>query len=287
MSDDIDITSGRGLFDPDSGEPTATEPDEQALRDFLASNGVAGTAIETAAREAMVQAAQSVTEGVFSWWPAVRRFFAPEIHTIVDTCMEPVEISGYWLTLPAVPDAKVTLSVAVTKTRQVAATLKVAGVGGGPTFQMAVRSGLQHEALSQQRAVLTAMGRFQRVQVSEDGKVLGEYARLVYLDKDNVEWSYPAAQVPAAAQLGPQVSSVGYDLTTNTSADEVTDSVARDTTWDFSAGLSLPQFGGLTVGISGQVSYQQEANYEYQLPPGRYYRATRYASFPVFVWTLR
>ena len=181
-----------------------------------------------------------------------------------------------------------TLAVSVTDTKQRAVSVKIAGVGGGPSFEIAVTSGLQHEATSQQRAVLATWGKFEHVQVIRKGKPIGEYARLVALDEENVEWSYPAATLPDPAQLGPKGPTVGYDTTTNQSADKITDAITRGTTWDFSAGITLPpQLGGIEAGINGQASYQRDVGYEYLLPAGRRYEATKYANFPVYVWSVK
>jgi hypothetical protein len=283
MSVEIEITSAPGLIDPGTGQPVTGEPYESALNDFLSSRGVANTDVEVAVREALLRAEESANEAT-GWWDAVRYFFAPETHNVVDTEEARIELAGYWLTLPDVPEAKVTLTVSVTDKSQRAMSVKIAGIGGGPSFELTVKSGLQHEATSQQRAVLATRGAFQRVQVTRGGKPIGEYARLVALDEDNVEWSYPAAALPGSAQLGQKGPSVGYDLRANTSADKVTLDITQGTTWDFSAGLKLTQLGGIEAGISGQVSYQRDASYEYELPPGRRYQATKYASFPVYVW---
>lgn len=283
MSVEIEITSTPGLINPRTGQPVTGEPDEGALNDFLSSRGVANTEVEVAARETLHRI-RGGTEEAAGWWDAIRDFFAPEIHNVVDTEETRVELAGYWLTLPDVPEAKVTLTVSITDKSQRAMSVKIAGIGGGPTFELTVKSGLQHEAESQQRAVLATRGTFQRVQVTRGGKPIGEYARLVALDEENVEWSYPPAELPGPALLGQPGSSVGYDLRANTSADKVTLDTTQGTTWDFSAGIKLPQLGGIEAGLSGQVSYERDVSYEYVLPPGRRYQATKYASFPVYVW---
>jgi hypothetical protein len=282
MPIEVEITSTPGLIDPGTGQPITGQPYDTALDDFLSSRGVANTDVEVATKEALLR--REVTEEAFGWWSAIRDFFVPEIHNVVDTEENQVELAGYWLTLPDVPEAKVTLTVSLTDKNQRAMSVKIAGIGGGPSFELAVKSGLQHEATSQQRAVLTTRGTFQRVQVTRKGKLIGEYARLVSLDEENVQWSYPAAALPDLAQLGQKGLTVGYDLSTNTSADKITLAITQGTTWDFSVGIKLTQLGGIEAGISGQVSYQRDVGYEYLLPPGRRYKATKYASFPVYVW---
>lgn len=287
MPVEVEITSTPGLIDPDTGEPTAGQPYEDALSDFLSSTGVANTEVEAATREVLFRSGES-TDEAFGWWNAIRYFFTPDIHKVLAVKESRVELAGYWLTLPDVPEAKVTLAVSVTDAKQRAISVKIAGVGGGPSFELAVKSGLQHEATSQQRAVLTTRGKFEHVQVIRKGKPIGEYVRLVALDEKNVEWSYPAATLPDPAQLGPKGSTVGYDTTTNKSADKVTDTITQGTTWDFSAGIKLPpQLGGIEAGINGQVSYQRDVGYEYLLPAGRHYEATKYANFPVYVWIVK
>ena len=286
MPVDIEITSTPGLIDPGTGQPVTGEPYESALDDFLSSRGVANTDVEVAARQTLLRAEEGTNEAA-GWWDAIRYFFAPEIHNVVNTEEARVELAGYWLTLPDVPEAKVTLTVSVTDKNQRAMSVKIAGIGGGPTFELTVKSGLQHEAASQQRAVLATRGTFQRIQVTRGGQPIGEYARLVALDEENVEWSYPPAALPGPALLGPTGNTVGYDLRTNTSADKVTLDITQGTTWDFSAGLKLPQLGGIEAGLSGQVSYERDVSYEYVLPPGRRYQATKYARFPVYVWVAK
>jgi hypothetical protein len=281
----IEIASTPGLIDLDTGQPTSGEPYQGALEDFLSSNGVTNTDIELAVKEELDRAGQSAGEA-FGWWAPIRSFFSPKIHKVLATEKQRVELAGYWLTLPDVPEAKVTLAVSVTDSTQRAASMKIAGVGGGPSFELTVQSGLQHEAASQERAVLSTMGTFQHIQVVKDGRIIGGYVRLAALDRNNVEWTYPAATLPPPAQLGNEISTVGYNLITKTSADTVFFKINRGTTWDFSAGINLPQFGGIQAGISGQVTYQQDTDYAYLLPPGRRYQAARFTRFPVYVWSV-
>ena len=69
MPVEVEITSSPGLIDPDTGQPTADQPYEDALSDFLSSTGVANTDVEVAIQEAL----QGTDEGL-GWWSAIRGF---------------------------------------------------------------------------------------------------------------------------------------------------------------------------------------------------------------------
>lgn len=301
----VEISTTPGLADLAAGELSLQVSVDDALAEFLATPGVANTPVEAEAKAALAHAEEEAGEqedaepqGVdaygyrervraFGWLDGLRRFFAPEEHQVVGVEDHTVELAAYWLTVPAVAGAAVTLSIEVTNSHKTAASVKIAGIGGGPTFDVAVKQGLEHPATTDQRATLTTSGTFQRIDVVKDGTLLGTYARLVALDQANVDWAFPHASPPDASELGAVTGSTGYDLTGNSKSDTVILQLSRGTTWDMSAGIKLASLGGIEACVSGQVSYEQDVGYTYELPPHHRYRATRYDAFPAYIWTLQ
>jgi hypothetical protein len=168
-----------GLFDS-SGQPTEHAPYEGAIEDFLATPGVSGSDVAAAFEQALNQAEQETAESG-GWWDKLRGFFRPETHRVaaVDNCA--VELEGYWMTLPEVMGASVKLSVNVTSSSLTSASFKIAGIGGGPTFTIDLKEGLNHQASRCERVVLSAVGTFQKIEVVRRGNVIGTYPRLISL----------------------------------------------------------------------------------------------------------
>jgi hypothetical protein len=280
-----ELTAIPGPVDPHSGRPSEQAPYEGAIEDFLATPGVSGTDVAAAFRRVLTLAAQETAEGA-DWWGAVRRFFAPEVHTVVAVGEQPVELEGYWMTLPDVKDASVKLTVTVGSSRETAASFTIAGIGGGPTFTIDLKEGLSHQAAVCERIALSTMGVFQRVEVTQNGNVIGTYPRLVTLDLDNLDWDFDPATPPSASTLGNPMSSRRFDQSASNGSTTITLEISRGTTWEMSAGLSLANLGGIEAKLSAKATYQRDVAVECTLPGNHHYLATRYAGFPAYLWSL-
>jgi hypothetical protein len=279
-----EVTVIPGPVDPDTGSPSPEPPYEGALEDFLATPGVAGTEVETVLNQTLLQATQETAEGL-GWWDNIRQFFARENHTVVAEGEQVVELEGYWMILPEVPGASVSLTVSLSSSNEKSASFMIAGTGGGPAFTIGLKEGLSHQAAVCERITLTAVGVFQKIEVSKDNAVIGTYPRLASLDTDNLSWRFSPAAPPAAALLGNAFSTTRFDASTAAGTTTPTLEITQGTTWDVSAGIDLPNIGGIKAQISAKIKYEHGVKFEYSLPGGHLYTASRYQNLPAYLWT--
>src|SRR5690348_3089050 len=181
-----EVTVIPGPVDPGTGEPSPVPPYEGALDDFLDTPGVAGTEAVTELRRAQLAASQETVESVAGVWGGIKWFFTGERHTVLEENKQVVELGGYWVIPPGVSDASAKLTVGLSSSSEKSASFTIAGIGGGPTFTIDLEEDLTHEATECVRITLTAVGVFQKVQMTRDGQVVTTYPRLVSIDRDNL-----------------------------------------------------------------------------------------------------
>ena len=280
-----ELTVIPGLVDPASGRPLPDLPSTGAVEDFLKSTGVADTAVAAALRVVLAAAAQQTAEGL-GWWDAIRRFFAPEIHTVVAESEQTVVLDGYWVTLPATAGASAKLTVTMGSSEETSASFMIAGMGGGPTFLLDLKEGVSRPADRCERIVLLTTGRFQKVEVTQNGAVIGAYPRLVALDLANLGWDFEPATPPSAATLGDPITTRDFDLTKVAGSATRSVEIGRGTTWEMSAGLELAGLGGIKAKLSAKATYRRDVAIECKLPAGHHYLAARYEGFPAWLWSL-
>jgi hypothetical protein len=283
----IHIYTIPGLAETGDDHPSPRKPYNEAIDDFLATPGIAGTGIEDEFDDVLRDEADETDEGV-PGWEGLRRFVTGKRHAVIGEDKRPVELGAYWLTLPDVPDAEVEFSISDAKSTETSASLTVAGIGGGPQFTVELREGLKHKAKCSEKGVISTIATFQQISVTNrQGTVIGTYPRLVALDKNRVNWSFVPAAPPLAADLGPEGPSRGYDQSGTDGSTTVSLSIERDITWNMSAGISLPKLGGISVNVSAKVTYRKAVKFEYQLPGRHRYEATRYKAFPAYIWSVQ
>jgi len=279
-----EIIAVPGLADAGNATPPDA-PYAGAVRDLLATPGIAGTGVEGELRQALGQAIEDAGVGG-RWWDALRRRLTPEYHTIVGVDQQVIQLDGYWMTLPQANGAKVKLTVSVEASTERSASFTIAGIGGGPQVTLMLKEGLVHETSAAERVLLSAEATFQQIVVTRQGEVIATYPRLVAIDDRQLEWSFHPGDSPSGEGLGEPLSSRGFDQSTSEGSTTATLKIARGTVWEISAGLTLASLGGLEARISAKVAYQEGVALEYQLPPRHRYLATRYANFPAYVWTV-
>jgi hypothetical protein len=280
-----ELTVVPGPVDAESGRPSLQPPYEGALEDFLATPGVQGTEVEAALNRTLLEAAQDTAEAP-GWWNAVRRFFTGEDHQVVAETEQQVELEGYWMILPDVPGASVTLTVSINSSSETSASFTIAGIGGGPTFTIALKEGLSHEAAVCERITVTTTGVFEKVQVTKDDRILGTYPRLRSLDMSNLSWNFTPVPPPTPALLGDASSTTHFNASATAGKTVQTLEITRGTTWNVSAGLDLPNLGGIKAQVSTKNTYERDVKLEYTLPGGHVYAASRYAGLPAYLWSL-
>jgi hypothetical protein len=287
MSLKVEVTEQPGLQSildrPDEPNRAAVEP---ALHDFLATPGVAGSDIEADLNQAMAEQAETAAEG-FGWWDGFKAWWNGEQHKVVDTEQRKLELAAYWLTLPAVDGSKVAVSSSVSHSGEVSASLKIAGIGGGPTFTLDLKEQVDFNAIATERAFLTSTGTFEKVEVTNlAGEQIATYARLRVIDRDNFAWHREAAQPPDPSTLGSPTGSREFDVSGASGTTIETLSIASGTTWELGADLDLSALG-LSAKLGTKVTYAREVTYEYELPAGSDYLARRYSSFPAYLWSVK
>jgi hypothetical protein len=258
---------------------------ERAIDEFLLTTGIAGSPVETSLGDLASAGAES-TGQTGSWWASLKQLWKGEHHEVTGREHQWVELSSYWLTLPDISGAKVTLTSTVSNSKEASASLAIAGVGGGPAFTMAVEESVDFEASSDERAALRALGTFERIEVTKDGRCIAEYARLRSIDHNTTDWLRERAAAPDPADLGSVLRTQGFTITGATGTSTKKLSIDRGTSWNLGLDLTLPQLG-LTVTLEGTLTYEQDVDYAYQIPKGHDYEATVYEALPAFLWRLK
>jgi hypothetical protein len=274
---DIEITSTPGIADHAAA---GTPPSPRAVSEFRDSAGVLGTVV---GQEFDLVREQAITaEG--NPWQWLVGWFSPTRHVVTGYQDVLIEIQSYWLTLPNCAGASVKLTVSHSQATATSASCTILGIGGGPTFTMTAKVTPEYTATENRRAIRSVIGHFQRIEVRKHNRVLGEYPRLVGLDRSGNGWTYPVSQPPAIDQAWQLKDDDSYDWRDASTPNTVTVGIDRDTTWELDATLKLSQLN-LEAGVSRKVTYLESTTLEYTLPPGQDYAWRRYRNLPVFYWT--
>jgi len=284
----VDVIEEPGLRSLlEQSEAPARDEAERELANFLYSPGVSGSRV-AANLGASMRAQRETTAETAGWWEAVKHWWLGEKHTVVASEEHPVELAAYWMTVPGVHDSKVTVSSSTSGSSAVSASLKIAGIGGGPTLTVQLKETVEFEASSPERAALKTTGTFEKVEVRRlDEQVVGTYVRLSSIDRDNFEWQRGPATPPDPSRLGKPGSSRRFSLAPASPTDltHETLTLAKGTEWDFGVELSLEKLG-LSAELGAKITYEHEVEYAYDLPGGSNYLAGIYGSFPAYLWTI-
>ena len=256
-----------------------------AIDAFLLTPGVQGSPVEDALGDLARSHADS-TGQTGGFWASLKQWWKGEHHEVTGTEERWVELSSYWLTLPAAPGARMTLTSTVTDSKTASASLTIAGVGGGPTFNLDVKESVEFQSSFDERASLRARGTFDRIDVTRAGQHIAEYGRLRTIDRNTTDWLRERAPAPAPADLGPLRRTKGFTMTDAGGVSIETLSIDRGTSWNLGLNLTLPQLG-LTVTLGGTLTYEQDVDYTYELPEGHDYEASMYTTIPAFLWKVK
>jgi hypothetical protein len=279
---EVEVSEDPGLIELlEAGQPPPAARLDPAVGDYLDSGGVKGSAIEAAIGERAKGVSSATGESATDWWQALKAWWNQEEHRVIATEELPVELAAYWLTLPAVDGASVTVVSTRSSSKESSAALSIAGVGGGPSFELTVTDEISFEGTASERAFLTTNATFEKVEVERAGKVVGTYARLKSLERGNFTWTRRAEQPPDPSTLGPPVESFPFDFTGASGPTTEKSEIAKGTTWELGADLKL---WGVGVKLGGELTYKQEVSYANKLPGGHAYRARRFERFPARLW---
>ena len=141
-----------------------------AVENFLRDRNVTDTELAEEIRKSTEP--EVSTEGFRDMWEAIKHAFRPVELVVVDTQTKDVPLEAYWLTLPTVPGASVTLTSSSTTSDEKSGSLTILGIGGGPTFTFAITRVLDFEADDQQCVELLAPGTFEQMRAMKGEKLL-------------------------------------------------------------------------------------------------------------------
>jgi hypothetical protein len=285
MSNRVEVTLEPGLTSLlDAEQPVPDAVLEPAVDAFLSTPGVAETSVHETLNETMTASAQATGEA-FGWWSALKRWWNGEEQSVVGTERQPIAVASYWLTLPDVPDATVKVTSTVAQSTETSASLTIVGIGGGPTVKAELKDSVEFTATEIERAVLTRIGTFEKVEVRRGGAVVAQYPRLVAIDETVVDWARARDTVPDPATLGTPVDTATFRFTDASDVSTKTLTVSRGTSWELGLDLKLAQLG-LEFKGGVKITYDRDVEYECTLPAGHDYAARSYSSFPAYVWTV-
>jgi hypothetical protein len=167
------------------------------------------------------------------------------------------------------------------KAKEVSASLSIAGIGGGPSFEMNVEEEVSFEGEADERAYLTVKAKFEKVDVLRSGQVVGTYVRLRSVEGDDSTWTRNEEHPPSASSLGARSESKEFDFTRTHGSSTQKITIAKGTSLALGVDLKL---WGVGVKLGGNVTYRQDVSYANKLPAGHVYRASRYEDFPARLW---
>jgi hypothetical protein len=269
-----------GLFDLLRADSPPDDDLREAAEDFLADPQVQDTDLADLALSSSDDTA-GVTFGLGDWWRNILYTFEPLVFTVEDVETKDVPIAAYWVTVPEVAGAKVTLTRTSGTSRERAASLKILGIGGGPTFTGEIALTDSFEADDSQKIELLVSATFERVRAQKRDDVLARFVRLASIDWNNTGITREPQQPPDPAGWGSPMTIRNFHLSKVDDLSTESVKVAAGTSWENTAGLTVNQ---LDVSLSATVTYQQEVTYETSLPGGHDYVASLYRAFPAYLW---
>src|SRR5205814_1201110 len=106
-------------------------------------------------------------------------------------------------------------------------------------------------------------GTFEKVEVTRRGNVVGTYARLVTIDRNNVVFTSYACSPPDPAPWGAPAETKRYEAAAGSGTIKDVLTLSRGTTWEIGAELSLEKLG-LKAKLGTKITYEREVSYAYE-----------------------
>jgi hypothetical protein len=283
----VEITEQPGLHELLEAE---AQPDkrelEHALGDFMTSYGVEGSTVGDRLDDTIRTSSEATGEGLSALWQALRGWLTGEEHKVVDTEQHSLDLASYWLTVPEIHGAKVTLTSSVSSSNETSGEITIAGIGGGPTFTLKVDQEVSFKDVTKNLQVdVSAMGTFEKVEVTKDGRLVATYARLKSVDRNNVVFKAHPASLPDPKPWGKPATTKRYEVTAGNGTVTDTLTVTRGTTWELGADLSLEKLG-LKAKLGTKMTYEREVSFAYEWPSGHDVVAAYYPQFPAYLWSV-
>jgi hypothetical protein len=129
----VEITERPGLHNLLEAEAQPDNRDlERAVGEFMTSRGVEDSPVGEGLDNTLRARSEATEQGLAGWWEALRAWLAGEQHNVVDTEEHSLNLASYWLTVPDIVGAKVTLTSSVSSSNETSGAITIAGIGGGP-----------------------------------------------------------------------------------------------------------------------------------------------------------
>jgi hypothetical protein len=275
----VEISEEPGLHDLlEEGAPPDDRDLERAVDEFMLSRGVEDTPVGEGLGDAIRVHSEATEEGIGGLWRALRAWLAGEQHKVVGIEQQSLDIGSYWLTVPDIAGAKVSLTSSVSSSRETSGAVTIAGIGGGPTLKIAIKEDVAfNDVTENERVDVSAIGTFEEIQVTKDGQVVTTYARLKAVDGDHIVFTPHPAAPPDPGPWGRPTKSERYDVREGTGTVKLVLTVDRGTTWEIGAELSVPNLG-LKAKLDAKMTYEREVSFAYEFPRGQDVIAARYLS---------
>ncbi|MGW1563954.1 hypothetical protein ACWCQ1_46975 [Streptomyces sp. NPDC002144] len=284
MGLNANIVTEPGLFDLAKEDSQHDVLYQSAVSSFLATEGIAGTAVESDLTGQIERRVRESTAESFRWLDAVRSWLLDEEHSVVDEETQMVKLGAYWLTVPPAPGASTSIDVESESTQDAAAAFKLAGIGGGPKFTITLNEGITTTVDTDTLISLSAPGTIQTIDVTRGGQRITQYPRLASLDKDDLTWRLTEARPPSPAAGVTPIESRHYDASSSGEI-RATFEVASGTDWEFGVDFNAANLG-LEIKWTTTVSYKSGVKFTYALPAGGRYLAATYSDIPTRLWSI-
>ena len=281
MSLNVEIVTTPGLHDMLEDDSAPDRLVNQAISDFRATPWVAESDLADDFNEGLAQTDEA---GPRAAWDAVRGWLRNEKRTVVDEVWQNVTVGVLWLQLPDAAGAESTLTIAETTGNELKATCDVPGIGGGISTSFKITGKVEHSAASTERCELSVKAKFQKIEVTRNGKFVDNVVQLVEWGDKTIDFivdappAPPAGVVPVRSYWNP--SKAPDDVI-------VTQDVSRETSWTMKVGLSVPKLG-IDTSVSATNSFQRDVTYKWVLPGGKSYELALYPkTVAPYVWTVK
>jgi hypothetical protein len=258
---------------------------------FVASPTVRGSALgaELASLLEPTRGLQEKPRGGF--WDTIYRMFEPSWHVKVGEHRQTLDVGVYYLVPPPVGSAEVTLSAEASSGSSTATSIKVLGIGGGPTTTLMVSESFERSVESPEVFAITVPAVFEEIDVRLGPGRGTRYVRLARLVQSELGFlarplSLPKAEGERDDHAVNGDDGLSVDLRGQGGRFKRGASLAKGMSWEGSAGLSLEN-AGLEASVTWVGTYDVKIGLEYDLPGGYHYRGQRSATLPTYIWSVR
>jgi hypothetical protein len=256
------------------------------LESFLASPGVAGTAMADEMREelALPDGGLHALPDVGGLAQRVRAFLGLRSERVVGHQQFELPLVEYEMWLPAVDGATGSASSGGGVTSTGSLSFKIFGVGGGPAFEQSVTVELSRTDVPRsERLELVLTGTAEQVEVSRAGRVEARYLRLATLSDVPVHRFVALTPDLAPPPGGGEETIFRMVLRPGDGPATFTLKLAQSRSRSMSTAPKLDTLGA-EIGVSYQHKASQSFAFDFRLPDGYEYTAAERLDRPAITW---